>query len=49
MIALVKVRSIFGEFLEVQQARALLCRLTDSWVVIMAAAMLGSYFIGATV
>lgn len=49
VITLVKVRSIFREFLEVRQAPALLCRRTDSWVVIMAAAMLSCYFIGATV
>jgi hypothetical protein len=46
VIALVKVRIIFREFMEVRQAPALLCRLTDAWVIAMAAAMLGCYFIG---
>ncbi len=48
VIALVKVRIIFREFMEVRQAPALLCRLTDAWVVLMAVALLGSYFIGRT-
>ena len=48
MIALVKVRIIFREFMEVRQAPVLLCRLTDAWVVLMAAALLGCYFIGRT-
>lgn len=46
VIALVKVRIIFREFMEVRQAPAVLCRLTDGWVVLMAAALLGSYFVG---
>jgi Prokaryotic Cytochrome C oxidase subunit IV len=46
VIALIKVRIIFREFMEVRQAPALLCRLTDAWVVLMAAALLGSYLIG---
>ncbi len=46
VIALIKVRIIFREFMEVRQAPALLCRLTDAWVVIMAVALLGCYFIG---
>jgi hypothetical protein len=46
MIALIKVRIIFREFMEVRNAPALLCRLTDAWVLIMAAALLGSYFVG---
>jgi hypothetical protein len=46
VIALVKVRIIFREFMEVRQAPVLLCRLTDAWVVIMATAMLGCYFVG---
>lgn len=49
VIALVKVRIIFREFMEVRQAPALLCRLTDAWVVIMAVAMLGCYFVGMTI
>jgi hypothetical protein len=43
VIALVKVRIIFREFMEVRSAPVLLCRLTDAWVVIMAVAMLGCY------
>lgn len=49
VIALIKVRIIFREFMEVRQAPALLCRLTDAWVVIMAAALLGCYFVGMTI
>lgn len=48
VIALVKVRIIFREFMEVRSAPAMLCRLTDAWVVIMAAALLGCYFAGMT-
>ena len=46
VIALVKVRIIFREFMEVRQGPALLCRLTDAWVIVMAAALLGCYFVG---
>jgi hypothetical protein len=46
VIALIKVRIIFREFMEVRQAPVLLCRLTDAWVVLMAAVLLGTYFIG---
>ena len=46
VIAVVKVRIIFREFMEVRQAPVLLCRLTDAWVVLIAAGLLGSYFIG---
>jgi hypothetical protein len=46
VIALIKVRIIFREFMEVRQAPALLCRLTDAWVVLMAVALLGCYFVG---
>lgn len=46
VIALAKVRIIFREFMEVRNAPALLCRLTDAWVVVMAAALLGCYFVG---
>jgi Prokaryotic Cytochrome C oxidase subunit IV len=49
VIALVKVRIIFREFMEVRNAPVLLCRLTDGWVVLMAAALLGSYFVGMQV
>ncbi|MGO8772449.1 MAG: cytochrome C oxidase subunit IV family protein [Mycobacterium sp.] len=46
VIALIKVRIIFREFMEVRQAPALLRRLTDAWVLIIAASLLGCYFIG---
>jgi hypothetical protein len=49
VIALVKVRIIFREFMEVRNAPALLCRLTDAWVVVMAVAMLSCYFVGLQV
>jgi hypothetical protein len=46
VIALIKVRIIFREFMEVRQAPVLLCRLTDVWVVLIGASLLGTYFIG---
>jgi hypothetical protein len=49
VIALVKVRIIFREFMEVRHAPAWLRRLTDGWVVLMATFLLGSYFIGSAV
>ena len=49
VIALIKVRIIFREFMEVRHAPALLCRLTDAWVVLMAVCLLGSYFIGTAI
>ena len=49
VIALVKVRIIFREFMEVRHAPAFLRRLTDAWVVLIAACLLGSYFIGMAV
>jgi len=49
VIALIKVRIIFREFMEVRQAPALLCRLTDAWVILMGASLLGTYFIGMAV
>ena len=48
-IALIKVRIIFREFMEVRHAPALLCRLTDGWVVLIGACLLGSYFVGSAV
>jgi Prokaryotic Cytochrome C oxidase subunit IV len=48
-IALVKVRIIFREFMEVRHAPTWLRRLTDAWVVLIAAGLLGSYFIGLAV
>ena len=49
VIALVKVRIIFREFMEVRHAPAWLCRLTDGWVVLIAVCLLGSYFVGSAV
>ncbi len=49
VIALIKVRIIFREFMEVRQAPVLLCRLTDGWVVLIGAALLASYFIGTAI
>lgn len=46
VIALVKVRIIFREFMEVRHAPVLLCRLTDAWIAIMAVSLLGSYAAG---
>lgn len=43
------MRIIFGEFMEVRHAPVVLCRLIDLWVVIMAVALLGSYFVGVAV
>ena len=47
--ALIKVRIIMREFMEVRGAPQLLCRLTDFWVVLMGVAMLGVYFAGRAV
>ena len=47
VIALVKVRIIFREFMEVRNAPALLRRLTDGWVVLIGVCLLGSYFVGS--
>ncbi|OBH82651.1 hypothetical protein A5681_22435 [Mycobacterium scrofulaceum] len=48
VIALVKVRIIFREFMEVRNAPALLCRLTDAWVLLMGVALLSCYFVGTS-
>jgi hypothetical protein len=45
-LALVKIRLIFREFMQVRNAPALLRRLTDLWVLLIGAALLGSYFTG---
>ena len=44
-MALVKVRFIVREFMEVRDAPAVLCRLTDAWIAITAVALLGTYFL----
>jgi hypothetical protein len=45
-IALLKVRVILREFMEVRHAPALLCRLTDLWVAFAGVSLLGGYFVG---
>ncbi|VAZ79380.1 hypothetical protein LAUMK4_04436 [Mycobacterium persicum] len=49
VIALAKVRIIFREFMEVRQSPAVLRRLTDACVLVVGAALLGSYLVGMTV
>lgn len=49
VIALIKVRIIFREFMELRHAPPLLCRLTDAWVLIIGAGLLGSYFVGSAI
>lgn len=46
-IALVKVRIIVREFMEVRHAPVLLGRLADLWIVLTAAILLGSHLAGA--
>jgi hypothetical protein len=45
-IALIKVRVILREFMEVRHAPVLLCRLTDIWLLLTAVTLLGTYFVG---
>ena len=46
VIALVKTRVIFQEFMEVRHAPVLLGRLTDLWLVVTGVSLLGCYFFG---
>jgi Prokaryotic Cytochrome C oxidase subunit IV len=46
VIALIKVRIIFREFMEVRQAPALLGRLTDAWVVLIGVSLFSCYLVG---
>ena len=46
VIALVKVRIIFREFMDVRHAPLWLCRLTDLWVGFAGVCLLGCYFAG---
>ena len=46
LMALIKVRIIFREFMEVRHAPVLLCRLTDLWVVLTGVILLGCYLVG---
>ena len=45
-VALIKVRIIFREFMEVRHAPVSLRRLTDLWLLIAAVTLLGTYFVG---
>lgn len=45
-IALIKVRIIIREFMEVRHAPVLLCRLTDLWVVLTGVMLLGGHLAG---
>jgi cytochrome c oxidase subunit IV len=47
--ALIKVRIIMREFMEVRRAPRVLGRLTDFWVLLMAVALLGAYVAGSGV
>jgi hypothetical protein len=49
VIALIKVRIIFREFMEVRHAPVLLRRLTDGWVVLIGVCLLTSYFVGSAI
>ena len=46
VIALVKVRIILREFMDVRHAPVLLCRLTDLWIGLTGVSLLGCYFLG---
>lgn len=46
VIALIKVRVIIREFMEVRHAPVLLGRLTDLWLVVTGVSLLGCYFFG---
>jgi hypothetical protein len=46
VIALVKVRVIMRELMEVRHAPVLLGRLTDLWVVLTGVSLLGAYVVG---
>ena len=48
-LALIKVRIIMREFMEVRSAPRFLLRITDFWVVLMGFAMLGVYGAGKAV
>lgn len=46
LVSLIKVRIILKEFMEVRHAPPLLNRLTDVWLLVTAAALLGTYIVG---
>lgn len=45
LMAAVKVRVIFREFMDVRHAPVLLKRLTDAWLGLMVAGLLAAYFL----
>jgi len=45
-LALVKVRLIMQEFMEVRHAPKLLSRLTDTWLVLTGTVLIGTYLVG---
>lgn len=47
LVAAIKVRIIFREFMDVRHAPPLLCRLTDAWILIIVVSLLTSCFVGA--
>jgi len=49
LLALAKARLIFREFMQVRNAPPLLCGITDLWVYLIGAVLLGSYFAGLAV
>ena len=48
-LACVKLRVIFREFMGVRSAPALLCRITDLWVVLIASVLIATYLAGRAV
>ena len=49
VIALIKVRIIFREFMEVRRHNRAGACLTDAWVVLIGASLLASYFVGMAI
>nr|WP_280370040.1 cytochrome C oxidase subunit IV family protein [Nocardia wallacei] len=49
VVALLKILVIFREFMEVRRAPVWLRRLTVLWVLLMATALLGTYFVGTVI
>jgi uncharacterized membrane protein len=47
-LALMKVRIIMREFMDVRAAPPVLRSFTDAWIVLMGLALLGTYFVGRT-
>jgi hypothetical protein len=46
VLALIKVRIIMRELMEVREAPGLLCLLTDGLIIVIAVVLLGAYLIG---